>query len=211
MKRIDLRGQTWLEHLPGSGGWYWSMDCTSGDLYEAEELYDLGKKIPCNRLLLAKSPEGRVVEPLPARAGQYFGRPLWHEGEIFILTADFPAGKLCIRAFDPETEQLRDVAELGREQVKDCYNLQLHASPLTLTRQGGENRFQIVWPEQADFAIDGRESFDFREGDLLYFARWYEDPDYREEVVVRRLDGEIVETYPGAIFPLPDGSRWHLV
>ena len=103
------------------------------------------------------------------------------------------------------------MAELGRERVKDCYNLQLHASPLCLTRQGGENRFQIVWPEQADFAIDGRESFDFRDGDRLYFARWYEDPDYREEVVVRRLDGEIAETLPGSVFPLPDGSRWHLV
>ena len=80
-----------------------------------------------------------------------------------------------------------------------------------LSRQGGEGSFQIVWPERAEFAIGPHESFDFREGDRLYFARWYEDPDYREEVVVRRFpDGEIVDCFPGVIQTMPEGERWHL-
>ena len=94
--------------------------------------------------------------------------------------------------------------------VEDCYNLMPHLSPLCLTRQTGE-RFQLLWPERADFAIHPAESFCFREGERLYFSRWYEDPDYREEVVVRRLpDGEIVEQLRGALNVMPDGS-WRLL
>ena len=211
MNRLDLGGVTWLEAFPGSGGWHWGVSLPCGDLYEAEELFRQDRRVAGNRLLLVKTPEGRVAEPIAAREGQYFGRPLWHEGEVFLLLADFPAGKVEILAYSPEQDRLRQVAELERDAFADCYNLQLHASPLCLTRQGGEGRFQVLWPDVADFAIGGRESFDFREGDLLYFSRWQEDPDYREEVVVRRLpQGDIASVCPGSILTLADGERWHL-
>lgn len=79
--------------------------------------------------------------------------------------------------------------------------------PLCLTRQTSE-RFQLLWPERADFAIHPAESFCFREGDRLYFSRWFEDPDYREEAVVRRLpEGKIIEQLRGSLLDLPDGGR----
>ena len=81
---------------------------------------------------------------------------------------------------------------------------------ITLTRQTGQ-RFQVLWPEKADFPIHPAESFCCREGDKLYFSRWYEDPDYREETVVRRMpDGEILDSFPGSLLELPDGRQWLL-
>ena len=38
-----------------------------------------------------------------------------------------------------------------------------HRSPLCLTRQTAE-RFQVLWPDKADFAIHPAESFCFRDG-----------------------------------------------
>ena len=89
----------------------------------------------------------------------------------------------------------------------------LQTAPLMLTRQGGEDTFQIVWPEQASFAIGGRESFWFRRGNKLYFADWREGPDGSEadEVVVRKLEtGEILDRIPGSLMSMPDGQVWIL-
>jgi len=80
---------------------------------------------------------------------------------------------------------------------------------LTLTRSPSDNTFEIVWPEQVSFAIEERETLNYRDGDKLYFTVWYEDPDYREETVVRSaLDGAILDRLPGDIRVMPNGDKW---
>ncbi len=210
MKRIDTGGIGYLERLAGSD-WLWGSDYTSGDLYEAEELWRQGHRIRKNRLVLVHQPDGRAVEPVKAKDGQYFGRPACVGGEIVLLLADFPAGEARLLMFDEETGTASPLAAVPLADITDCYNLMPHGAPLMLTRQtGGE--FEVVWPERSRFAIAPQESFSHREGERLYFSRWVEDPDYRETVVVRRYPtGEVVEEYDGAIFETPDGGRWLLV
>ena len=210
IQKIATGGIAYLAPLTGSGGWYWGTDHTAGDLYEAEELYRDGRRIRQNRLIFVHYPEGRTVEPVKAREGQYFGVPAWDGGKLVILLADFPAGEIRLLSWDDAARALSPIFTLPRGKVEDCYNLMPHPSPLMLTRQTGE-RFQILWPEEADFPIHPAESFCCREGDKLYFSRWYEDPDYREETVVRRMpDGEIIDQFPGSLLELPDGRQWLL-
>ena len=46
-------------------------------------------------------------------------------------------------------------------------------------------------------------------GEELIFSKWYEDPDYREEVVVRRYPtGEVLERMDGTLITMPHGQRW---
>ena len=73
-----------------------------------------------------------------------------------------------------------------------------------------ETRINTGFFKQLDlFAINDREALNFRDGDKLYFNVWYEDPDYREETVVRSLhDGTILERFPGDIRIMPNGERW---
>ena len=210
IKRINTGGISYLAPLTGSREWYWGTDHTSGDLYEAEELYRDGHRIRRNRLIFVHFPDGRVVEPVQAREGQYFGLPAWDGGSIAFLLADFPAGELRLLRYEDKSGAVTPIVILPRAAVEDCYNLMPHRSPLCLTRQTAE-RFQVLWPDKADFAIHPAESFCFRNGDLLYFSRWYEDPDYREEVVVRRMpDGAVTEQYRGSLDELPDGQQWLL-
>ena len=43
-------------------------------------------------------------------------------------------------------------------------------------------------------------------------SEWYEDPDYREELLVRDYDtGELLERIPGSFRRMPNGQRWLLV
>lgn len=75
--------------------------------------------------------------------------------------------------------------------------------------KSNDNSMEIVWPEQLRLAVEDRETLNFRDGDKLYFTVWYEDPDYREETVVRSLhDGTILERFPGDIRIMPNGEKW---
>ena len=200
----------YLRALSGSRDWFWGADHTDGDLYEAEELWQLHHRIDRTRLILVRDKDLRVFEPVAPRAGQYFGQPIFHAGAPLILLADFPASLIRVLRFDPESGETTTVLELPREAFEDCYNLQLHVSPLMLTRQTA-GRFQILWPYTADFPIEPTESFDTRVGERLYFSRWHETPDYWEDAVVRDArTGAVLEVLPAALCLLPDGRSWLL-
>ena len=210
IRQIQTGGISFLQPLVGSGNWYWGTDYTSGDLYEAEELFRSGHRIRRNRLIFVHWPDGRVVEPVQAKEGQYFGLPAFDGGEPVILLADFPAEEIRLLRYSDADGRVCPIVTLPRSAAEDCYNLMPHVSPLCLTRQTAD-RFQVLWPEKADFPILPQETFCFREGDRLCFSRWYEDPDYREELVVRRFpDGEIIEQRRGALWEAPDGQQWLL-
>ena len=107
---------------------------------------------------------------------------------------------------------VRLAASLPLGCITDCYNQQLCASPLTLTRQkAATNEFEIVWPERVSFRMEDRESFFLRDGDSLFFNKWYEDgPKYWEETVVRSLSGQVLEVLPGDVRRMPGGELWHV-
>ena len=208
MKTIDLHGITNMELVRGgTDAWYWSTDYIHGDLYEAEELFHMGHPVQSNRLYLIHYPDGTVYEPVPAEDGQYLGYPVYDNGAVALLAVNFPEGIIRILRFRPG--ELSEVAQVPLPAVKDCYNLMLHTAPLTLTRSPGNETFEIVWPEQRCFAIEPRETLNFRDGDTLYFTVWYEDPDYREETIVRSLrDGAILDRFPGDIRIMRNGEKW---
>lgn len=212
MKRIITNGITNLEPLAGSSKWYWGSDYASGDLYEAEELFRSGHPIRKNRLVLVRCPEGTVYEPVCTKPGQYLGRPAYHNGQVVLLLVDFPKEEIRILSFDEAKKTIEPLAVLPLSVVADCYNLMLDTPPLMLTRSAHDNQFQILWPERRDFAIEDHEFFEFLEGNRLYTSVWYEDPDYREELLVRDYDtGELLERIPGSLRQMPNGQKWLLV
>ena len=212
MRIIDIHGITNMELLRGGNNeWYWATDYIHGDLYEAEELFRDGNSVRSNRLYLIHYPDGTVYEPVPPVDGQYFGYPVYDGDSVVLLVVNFTESMIHILRFLPHQEKTQEVAQLPLSLAKDCYNLILHTSPLTLTRQPNDGTFEIVWPEKMSFAIDGKETFNFRDGDKLYFNIWYEDPNYREETLVRALkDGTILDRFPGDIRIMPNGELWNV-
>lgn len=213
MKRIETQGITYIEPLDGSrGAWYWGTDYIHGDLYEAQELFQDGHPVTQNKLLFVHYPDGKAVQPVTGKSGQYFGRPIFYEGKINILLVDFPAGQIRILQYDDALGQVSTLVEIPLSTVKDCYNLTLDTAPLMLVlRQGRAGEFQIIWPEPAVFPIGKWEAFLFREGRELYFSTWQDEPEYHEEILVRSLDtGAIVQRIPGTLMTMPDGQRWIL-
>jgi hypothetical protein len=212
---IETDGIGYIEPVPGAANkWYFGMDNEHGDLYEAEELFRLGHAVKGRKLCLVRYPDGRVFRPVPETEGHYSEKPVYLDGAIYIIDVDFPNGSIRIVRFDCTDYQISIHAELPLASVKDCYNLQLHTAPLTLSRQCG-SEFQIVWPEKADIAMDAHDSFFMRDGERLFFNRWHEEgegADYRywEETVIRDPAGNETETFPGDAMRMPNGEIWFL-
>ena len=210
-KIISTEGINYLETLEGTEDFCWGMDYTNGDLYEAEDLFRDGHEISSNRLIFVSYPKGEVFEPVRAGEGQYLGRPAFSEGKVYCLLVDFKERKILILRCLQNMCGADILEELPLDIVKDCYNLMLDTEPLTLVRQGHENDFQVIWPEKGEFTISPTESFYYRDGDHMIFSKWYEDPYYREETVIRSYpDGKVLEEIRGAAVRMPDGQKWIL-
>lgn len=209
MKSINTQGITYFEQLDGSCKWYWGTDYIHGDLYEAEELFEEKHKIKSNTLLFIHYPDGEVIEPIKPQDGQYFGRPIYYDSHIIILLVDFNNQQIKLEQYDETIAAISLIASILLSDVRDCYNLMLHTSPLMLTRQGNENKFEIIYPNKVQLDIDNNESFCFRKDEKLYFSAWFEDEDYREEVIIRDINtGKIIDRKSGAIKVMPDGQVW---
>lgn len=214
MKTINTEGITYIEPVPGATSeWYFGVEDGHGDIYEAEELFRDGRIVKGRKLCLVHFPDGQVFFPIPKTEGHYCEKPVFLEDAIFILDVDFPGGSIRIIRFDCHDGQARLHAEVPLSSVKDCYNLQLHTAPLTLSRQCG-SEFAIVWPEKVSFLIDDHDSFFLREGEKLFFSRWEEegvgaDYQYWEEAVVRDLHGNVTEILPGDVMRMPNGEIWY--
>lgn len=211
MKQIDTKGITYLEKLEGTSKWYWGTNYIHGDLYEAEELFNNNHKIKSNTLLFVSYPDGKVIEPIKAHDGQYFGKPIYYNNSIIILLVDFNKQLIILEQYDDISCEIVNIASISLSEVKDCYNLMLNTSPLMLTREGEENRFEIIYPNKMQFQIGNHESFYFRKDDNLYFSVWFEDEEYQEEVIIRDIKtGDIIEKRAGVITVMPDGQVWLL-
>lgn len=210
IKKIDTRGIFYIQPLEGSQ-WYWGSDCCHGDLYEAEELFKQGHFVKCNRLIFIHYPEGYVFEPVCGKEGQYLGNPIFCQGKIYMLLADFEDGQIQVVQLDISNSETTTVVRFSISETEDCYNLLLCGSPVMATRQSPDDKFQIIWPDKCSFAIGETESFCYRDGDKLYFSRWDEEPEYEEEIVIRQYpDGRILQVIPGNIMKMPDGQKWLL-
>lgn len=211
MKEIRSKGIPYLERiLYGDGTWFFSRDFPSGDLYEAEEIFNDGAIPKGTTLLLICYPDGEVYEPIPKEEGVVIEDPIYSHGAICMLSVDFPKGLIRIHQFDVHTKETKTILEMPLCEVKDCYNLKIHAEPLTLTRQGHEDVLDILWPEKVSIKMDPHDSFFLRKDNKLVFASWQEDPDYRSEIVIRNLDGNELHRFDGDIWVMPNGEWWHL-
>lgn len=151
---------------------------------------------------------------MPKTKGHYSEKPVFFEGGIFIIDVDFLQGLIRIMRFDCGDHSIRVHAEIPLSAVKDCYNMQLHISPLSLTRQC-DNTLEIIWPEKLSIPINDHDSFFLRDGEKLYFNRWHEEgegADYRywDETIVRNLEGDVTETLPGDVMLMGNGEMWNL-
>ena len=214
MKDLDLHGITFMRPVrEGTDEWYYAMDYDNGDLFEAQEIYEYqnGHLVDGNHLLLIHYPDGEVIEPVSSRKNMAIGEPVYFDQKISFVMVDFDEREIRIHQFDCVKREVKELAVLPLSVVDDCFNLRLFEHPLTLSRQPNNGTLELIWPKKKTIRIGEKESFFYRENERLYFNTWYEDPEFREETVVRDArTGKVIETLLGDIHIMPNGELWHL-
>ena len=135
IKKIDTGGISYVGPLTGSRDWYWGTDYTSGDLYEAEEIFRRGGDVRGTTLYLIRYPSGERFQPLPRKEGVCIGKPVMEDGLIYILSVDFPKGLIKVQTFGCDDHELKEAVSMELSEVDDCYNLMLHERTVLLSRQ----------------------------------------------------------------------------
>lgn len=211
IRKINGLQNVYPESIKGTAEWYYGKIAkdTFCDLDEAEEIIKLGHAYAGMNCVLMHFPEGTVYEPFSMQENVYVDAPVFLDGKLYFLVVDFNSRCMRIAAFDCESKETGDVAELSLDEVEDCYNLRLHVEPIMLVRYAQDDLLEIIYPEKKKIQMTKHEIMYFRSGDKLYSSAWYEDPDYHEKVIVRDWKtGEIVECFEGMIRRMPDGVVW---
>ena len=211
MKTLELGGISYIRLVPGcESEWYYGLSFQYGDLYEAEEIIKDGRHIDGRDLYLIHYPDGIVYKPITKQQDSYPGEPVYLDHRIYMLNVDFTSELIQILEFNCDDHKTALCKEFPLGIAKDCYNLSLTGSPLTLSRQNAGSELDILYPERIRMPLAPNESFYLRDNDRFFFSAWYEDPDYREETIVKDLNGEMIERYRGSVYAMPDGHLWFL-
>lgn len=199
----------WMEPAEGTAEWYIGMYYGEGpyDVDEAEEMVHMGLKFEGNQIYFLHYPDGTVYAPLERRENVYYERPVWDQGRFGIAAVDFVKGEIAVYSYVPgQKPEILHVIRLS--DIEDCYNLRLTMSPLTLGRQK-DHMYEILWPEKKVFTIGDGDSMVYRDGNILYFSRWLEEPKYREYVVAVDIrTGKELSKKEGSLHRMPNGSFW---
>ena len=211
--KIEDISELYPEPVEGTSEWYYCTDSKGRycDLFDAEETVKSGEKFSGMTCHLVHYPEGTIYSPFKLQENRYIKEPVWDNGKLYFLSVDFNIEKIQIYSYLPNEEIIEMIKELPLGIVKDCYNLMLKVSPITLTREENECILEIVWPENKEIEVGATETFMFRYGDDLYLSEWDESIEYNENVIVRDLKtGKIKEKQPGYLCRLPDGVYWRI-
>ena len=217
MKTVETGGLTAISPVPGgTSEWYYCVGYEHGDLYEAEEVFNSGGNVEGRGFCLIHFPDGTVYRPVKKERGTYLGEPVFYDGNVYFLRVDFNLKTIEIMSFSQKAPEALSVDTIPLSSVKNCYNLRIDTAPLTVSRQSvSENELEIIWPERLRLEMGDHDSFFMRDGKRLFFSRWHEEGDgekyrYWEEIVVKDMNGNVIETLPGDIVTMPDGQKWHI-
>lgn len=217
MNYIKIEGiqDAYPERIEGTSEWYCckiAANCFC-DLYEAEEIVKMGNVYEGMNCVLIHYPDGQVYYPFVAKENVYVEEPVFCDGVLYFIVADFVEKMLQVVAFNTEDFEQKIVFELSLDEVPSCYNLRLDVAPVMLLCENEDNVLEVIWPEKKTFKMNEHEALMFCDGNRVYFSQWFEEPepnyDYHEMVVVRDWEtGEEIERFDGQMHRMPNGDVW---
>lgn len=199
----------YLEKIDCIDNWYFGQNNIYLDAYEVPEY---NGTYPGNRLCFFESPSGHIFEPVKEVHNVYIDKPIYdREKKSFgFLRFDFNKNFLKVIIFNPLNYEVNKLISLPMAEIGELINVRLLTSPLTLIRDNvNYNSVDFIWPNKVHLVLEDNEGLTFHDNGKLYSSKWIEDPDYREEIIIRDAEtGKIIDRIPGYLTQMPDGSIW---
>ena len=199
------------EKIAETDSWYYGQwtQCS-----EAYEVYNFNNNYPGTRLYFIEYPSGKVFEPIKQEKNVFLERPVYDskDNSFGIIRYDFNKEIIQALVFKPQCSSVKILTEMSFSKAGDMINIRLITSPFTLVKHDIQgDKVDFLWPKEFQIQFEENEVLDFQNHGRLYTSKWIEDPDYREEIIIRDVKtGEIIERSPGYLRRMPDGSAWKM-
>lgn len=201
----------YLEKIDETDSWYYGQWTPCSESYEVS---DFKNKYPGTRLYFVEYPSGKVFEPIKQEKNVFLERPVYEskDNSFGIIRYDFNKKIIQILVFKPECPSVKVLTEMSFSKVGDMINVRLITSPFALVKHDVQgDKVDFIWPKEMQIQFEENEGLDFQNDGKLYTSKWIEDPDYREETIIRDVKtGGILERSPGYLRRMSDGSAWKM-
>jgi len=201
----------YLEKVEETNSWYYAQWTPCSEAYEVP---DFKNNYPGTRLYFIKYPSGEVFEPVKQEKNVFLERPVYGQNEdsFGMIRYDFNNEVIQALLVKPECESVKVLTEVPFSKGGDMVNVRLITSPFALVKHDVHgDAVDFLWPEEMHLQLEENENLQFQEDGKLYTSKWIEEPDYREEIIIRsKENGSILERSPGYFRRMPDGSLWKM-
>ena len=151
----------------------------------------------------------KVYEPFVVKRNVLYGEPLFYDGKLYFLKADFNEKMISLYHYYPEKE-CEVIFRIETDKV-NLYNLKVMGDKVHVTSQ--DSVFTCYYPENTSFVIGERETVDYIDGDKIYCSEWQEEQNeetgeykYFEYLIIRDFRGTILNRQLGSLMQRHDGS-----
>lgn len=199
------------ERIDGTDSWYYAQWTPCSEAYEVP---DFKNKYPGTKLYIFEYPSGKVFEPIEQEKNVFLESPVYEHSDCSfgIIRYDFNKKVIQVLIFKPECFSVKVITEIPFSQDEDMVNIRLVTSPFALVKHDVQSdTIDFIWPKEMHIQFEKNEALQFQDEGKLYTSKWIEDPDYREEIIIRcSSSGEILERSPGFLRRMPDGVIWKM-
>lgn len=197
------------ERVEGTDSWYYGQWTLCSEAYEVP---DFNNEYPGTRLYFMSYPSGEVFEPIKQERNVFLERPVYEKTEdsFGIIRYDFNQKIIQVLSYLPQNQDVRTLVEVPFSKLGNLNNVRLITSPLALVKHEiQKDAVEFLWPEERHIDLEKNESLYFQNEGKLYTSKWMEDPEYREEIIIRDAKTNIIlERKPGYMRVMPDGFVW---
>lgn len=197
------------EKVDETDSWYYGQLTPCSEAYEVP---DFKNNYPGTRLYFIEYPSGKVFEPIKQKKNIFLERPVYEskDNSFGIISYDFNKEVIQILVFKPECSSVKVIAEMPFSKIGDMINVRLVTSPFALVKHDIQgDAVDFLWPKEMHIQFEENESLYFQNDGKLYMSKWIENPDYREEIIIRNAEtGQIIERSLGYLRRMPNGSVW---
>ena len=197
------------EKIAGTNEWF----CGISPSQDASDIVEYNEEAVGTRLLIFNI-DGTVIEPIKQTEKVLLEYPVYsNERNSFgLLRYDFNAEIIQMYEYFIQERKLSLLTELPLKEGGDLINLRIEKEPFMLVKTNiHEDNVRFIYPMKATFPLESNEILFCIDGETLITTKWVEDPDYREEIITRKMsDGSIMQREKGYIAEMPNGHIWKM-
>lgn len=206
VKEFSNRENIYAEHIDGSDKWFY---CQIPNSIYPDDLLDKDYKFEGTRLIMLNI-QGEMFEPIKRKINVCLSQPFYNvdENKFLVIRSDFNNKVIQLIKFSTTMNDATVIFEMPLQNGGDMINLLVVRNSDVFAKYEDEE-FILFYPYNTSFKLEENESVFAANNNKFICSKWYENPDYKEEIIIRSIpDGKIVDRKPGYSEIMPNGELW---